>query len=113
MSCEETHEHLESCEECRLRVVVETRLRTQPVLEPPPGLVDRILRRLPGRPTLFREFVRLAAAAVVLVGLVAGVYALGLERHDKVVRVANQAQQTFKATTSALNPFEGSLPWDR
>jgi hypothetical protein len=103
MSCEELADHLESCEDCRLRVVVEARLRTQPVLEPPKGLAARVLRALPRRAPVIREFARLAAAASILMGLVIGALAMGLDRHEAVGRVKSEAARVIEATAEHLN----------
>jgi len=65
-SCDETRDHLEACEDCRLHVVVEARMRTLPVLEPPKGLVARAMKALPRVAPVKREFFRLATAAAML-----------------------------------------------
>ena len=103
-NCDGVREHLESCEECRLHVVVEARLRTQPVLEPPPDLLNRVMKALPRKVPVGREFVRLAAAAALLVGLLAGLVSLGLDRHEAVLQVREEAQVLIEMTAN-LNPL--------
>ncbi len=112
MSCEETREHLESCEDCRLHVVVEARLRTQQVLEPPKGLVDRVMKSLPRAVPLRRELARLAAAAAILVAIVAGALAFGLDRHEKALEARQKGDRMFRATVNTLNPMRSEL-WKR
>ena len=75
-NCDDVHEHLESCEDCRLHVVIEARLRTLPVLEPPKGLVARAMKALPRAVPVQREFFRLAAAAAILMGMSVGAFAM-------------------------------------
>src|SRR5687768_2721013 len=103
MNCEGTREHLDSCEDCRLHVAVEARLRTQPVLEPPERLADRVMRRLPGARPAILEFRRLAAAAAVLIALVAGLAAFGVDRHETVAEVAETTKRVIRAVP---------VPWD-
>ncbi len=103
--CDETREHLESCEDCRLHVVVEARLRTLPVLEPPKGLVDRAMKALPRAVPLKREFFRLAAAAVMLIGLTVAAMNSGLDRVAPVVTVKERTAQAFETTTAIINAW--------
>jgi hypothetical protein len=105
MNCEETREHLEACEDCRLHISVEARLRTQPVLEPPRGLAHRILRSLPRSVPMRREFARLAAAAAILVGLATGIFAFGLDQHEAMASVKPEIEKAFDAVRSAVTDF--------
>ena len=105
MSCEETREHLEGCEDCRLHVVVEARLRTLPKLEPPKGLSARILRALPREVPLRREFLRLAVAAVALFAVVGGIFVAGLDRHEKVLNARAVAARSMEAAWDSLNAW--------
>ncbi len=68
--------HLGDCQGCfgevRLLKLVETRLRAQPEIPVPAGLVDRVMAaacpaEIKGR--FGREFLRIAAAAVIVMGL--------------------------------------------
>jgi hypothetical protein len=104
-SCEDIREHLEACEECRLHVVVEARLRTEPVLEPPQGLVDRAMRALPRTVPVRREFFRLAAAAVLLIGLAIAAVSAGLDQSAPVVSVREHTAQAIEATTEMWNAW--------
>jgi hypothetical protein len=105
MTCEDTREHLESCEDCRLHVAVEARLRTLPVLDPPKGLVNRVLRALPREVPLRREILRLAAAAAVLFALAGSVFVAGLDRHEKVLSARAQAARSVAAALESLNAW--------
>lgn len=105
MNCEESREHLESCEDCRMHVVVEARLRTLPVLEPPKGLAGRILRALPTAGPLRREVLRLASAAAALLLLVGGAFLAGLDRHAAVLSAREQAADSVKAAMGTLNAW--------
>jgi len=113
MNCEEARDHLESCEACRLHVAVEARLRTQPVLDPPPGLVARVMRALPRTVPLGRELVRLAAAAAVLLALVGAVFLAGLDRHEAAVAAKAKGAEILQSTVSTLNSWRSDLPWNR
>ncbi len=113
MNCEEAREHLESCDACRLHVAVEARLRTLPVLEPPPRLAARVLRALPRSVPLGRELVRLAAAAALLLGLVGALFLAGLDRHEAAVEARSQGAQILQSMVSTLNPLRSDLPWKR
>ncbi len=112
MDCEEVRGHLESCEECRLHVVVEARLRSQPVLEPPPGLVGRVMKSLPRRAPLWRESLRLAAAAAFLLALAAAASGLGLQDHEKVNEMKTVLAQPMNAAGAAWDLMEETL-WTR
>lgn len=103
MNCDETREHLESCENCRLHVAVEARLRTLPVLEPPKGLSARILRALPKEVPMKRELLRLAAAASVLFAAVGSIFVAGLDRHEKVMNARAMAARSVEAAWDSLN----------
>ena len=105
MSCEATREHLESCEDCRLHVSVEARLRTQPVLEPPRGLAARVMRALPRAVPLRRELLRLAAAASLLVALAGGVLLFRLDQNPAVSGVKPHLAQAWQAVQSAVPDF--------
>lgn len=104
-NCDDVRDHLESCEDCRLHVVVEARLRTQPVLEPPKGLVSRAMKALPRAVPMHREFFRLAAAAVMLMGLTIGAFAAGLDESGPVVTVKERTAQAFEATSAVLKTW--------
>ena len=103
MNCEENREHLESCEDCRMYVVVEARLRTLPVLDPPKGLTARILRALPQAGPMRREVLRLTAAAAALLLVVGGVFLAGLDQHAVVRSAKEQAADSVKAAMGTLN----------
>ena len=105
MSCEATREHLESCEDCRLHVSVEARLRTQPVLEPPKGLVARVMKALPRAAPVRREFFRLAAAAVLLVALAGGALLFRLDQNPALNEVKPHLAQAWQAVQSAVPDF--------
>ena len=104
-NCEETRDHLEACEDCRLHVAVEARLRTLPVLEPPKGLVDRAMKALPRTVPVKREFLRLAAAALMLIGLTAAAVGAGLDRSAPVVSVKERTSQALETTTAMFNAW--------
>jgi hypothetical protein len=104
MNCEETREHLEACDECRLHVAVEARLRTQPVLEPPKGLVARVMKALPRTVPVRREVLRLAAAAAFLMIGALAVFKFDLDRHQAVVSAKDRAVETFRSAAAALDP---------
>lgn len=112
MSCEETREHLESCEECRLHVVVEARLRTQPVLEPPKGLTERVMKSLPRAVPVKREFFRLAAAAALLLGMAAAFVGTGLNQHEKLDPPRQAIERTFSGALATVTDL-GSRLWNR
>ena len=113
MSCEETREHLESCEDCRLYVVVEARLRTQPVLPPPKGFVPKVMKALPRTAPVKREFFRLAAAALLLVGMTAAFVGLGLDQHEKLEGPRQAITDTIQATIATVSHQLGSASWKR
>ena len=98
MNCEETREHLESCEDCRLHVTIEARLRSEPVLDPPKDLVGRVMRQIPRQAPVSREIVRIAAAAGFLVALAGFVFVAGLDQHE----VVGQARETLGATITSF-----------
>jgi hypothetical protein len=104
-NCEEIRDHLEGCEDCRLHVAVEARLRTQPVLEPPAGLADRVLKALPRAVPVRRELARLAAAAAVLVALGSGLFLSGLDRDERVVSVKEKTARSVAAAWSTLSAW--------
>lgn len=104
-NCEETRDHLESCEECRLHVVVEARMRTLPVLEPPKGLVERAMKALPRVAPVHREFFRLAAAAVMLVGLTIAALTARLDESKAVTSVKAQTAHAIETTSAIFNAW--------
>ena len=57
MDCVETRDHMEACEDCRLHVTIEARLRSEPILDPPEGLIDRVMKRIPRQAPVSREIV--------------------------------------------------------
>lgn len=67
--------HLSECADCfseaRAHRIVEDRLRNQPAIPVPAGLVDRVVRAAAPAPSFRfrRELVRMAAAALVAVGV--------------------------------------------
>lgn len=104
-NCEDAREHLEGCDDCRLHMAVEIRLRTQPVLEPPRGLADRVMKALPRAVPLRREVVRLAAAAAVLFALVAGVFVAKLDQHEAVVAAKARTVENVEAALSTFSAW--------
>ena len=104
-TCEETREHLETCEDCRLHVSVEARLRTQPVLEAPRGLVARVMKALPRAVPLRREILRLATAAAILVALAGGVLLFRLDESRAVSEMRPHVAQAWQAVHSAVADF--------
>lgn len=103
--CSETRDHLESCEDCRLHVVVEARMRTLPVLEPPKGLVERAMKALPRATPVKREFFRLAAAAVMLIGLTVAALNAGLDESKPVVSVKERTAHALETTSAMFNAW--------
>ena len=112
MNCEETREHLEACEDCNLHVVVEARLRTQPVLDPPKGLVGRVMQCLPRTGPVRREIFRLAAAAILLIGLTVTVLMTGLDQHEQFAGPRQAIADTYEATRSTVSSW-GDVLWNR
>jgi hypothetical protein len=104
-NCDETREHLEACEDCRLHGVVEARLRTLPVLDPPRGLVDRAMKALPRVMPVKREFNRLAAAAVMLIGLTIAALSAGLDQSSPVLSVRERTAQAIETTSAMWNAW--------
>lgn len=109
MNCDETREHLESCDDCRLHVVVEARLRTLPVLEPPAGLAARVMKSVPRSMPVGRELRRLAAAAAILIGLTVGVYAMGIHRHESVDQSISEVKRTVTAFSANFGTLRSEL----
>ena len=109
-SCDEIRDHLEACDDCRLHVVVEARMRTLPVLEPPQGLVERAMKALPRALPLRREFFRLAAAAVMLVGLSVAALRAGIDQSAPVATVKARTAHALE-TTSAMFHAWRSETW--
>jgi hypothetical protein len=108
-NCDETREHLEACEDCRLHVVVEARLRTLPVLEPPKGLVERAMKALPRVAPVRREFFRLAAAAVMLIGLTIAAFQTGVAESSAATSVKARTGQAIESTSAMLNAWRSEL----
>jgi hypothetical protein len=104
-SCEEIRDHLEGCDDCRLHVVVEARMRTLPVLEPPQGLVDRAMKALPRAMPVKREFFRLAAAAAMLIGLTVAAITAGLDQTAPVARVKAGTAHALETTSAMFNAW--------
>jgi acyl dehydratase len=102
-TCDEIREHLESCEDCRLHVSVEARLRTQPVLEPPRGLVARVMKSLPRAVPLRREVFRLAAAAVLMIALAGGALFFHLDETAAASEVKPRLAHAWQAVTGMVN----------
>lgn len=109
-NCDEIRDHLETCEDCRLHVLVEARLRTLPVLEPPKGLVDRAMKALPRAVPVKREFFRLAAAAAILMGLTVGAFAMKLDETAPYRSVKAKTTEAFETTSSVINSLRID-PW--
>jgi hypothetical protein len=104
-NCDDTREHLESCDDCRLHVVVEARMRTLPVLEPPKGLVDRAMKALPRAVPLKREFFRIAAAAVMLIGLTIAALQTGLDHSAPVETMKARTAHALETTSAIFNAW--------
>jgi hypothetical protein len=104
-NCDETRDHLEACEDCRLHVVVEARLRTLPVLEPPKGLVDRAMKALPRVAPVKREFFRLAAAAALMIGLSIAALSVGLDQSSPVLSVKERTAHAIETTSAMFNAW--------
>jgi hypothetical protein len=104
-NCDETREHLEACEDCRLHVAVEARMRTLPVLEPPKGLVARAMKALPRTVPVRREFFRLAAAAAMLIGLTIAALSAHLDETAAVVSVKERTAHAVETTTAMFNAW--------
>jgi hypothetical protein len=109
-NCDDARDHLETCEDCRLHVVVEARLRTLPVLEPPKGLVARAMKALPRAVPVKREFFRLAAAAAILMGLTVGAFAMKLDETAPYLSVKAKTAEAFETTSSVINAWRID-PW--
>ena len=112
MNCNETREHLEGCDDCRLHVVVESRLRSEPVLDPPRGLVARVMRAIPRTGPVRREIFRIAAAAVLLIGLTAATILTGLDRHAQFDAPRTIIGDALDATRSTVTNWGYEL-WPR
>jgi len=108
-NCDDIREHLESCEECRLHVTVEARLRTQPVLEPPKGLLARVMRALPRSGPVRKEYARLAAAAGLLIALLVGALVMGFDQTPVYAEVKPKIQQSWEAVQSAARTLSDDL----
>lgn len=109
MSCEETRDHLESCDECRLHVVVEAGLRSEPVLDPPAALLGRVMKALPRSLPVRREFTRLAAAAAILLAIFATGFAFGLDQNENVTGSIARVRETLAYAADTLNPLTHDL----
>ena len=99
--------HLGECQACfgevRLLKQVDTRLRTQPELPVPAGLVDRVMEaacppEIKGR--FGREFLRIAAAAVVVIGL--GFAALRFAPIEKARPLTETSKSFFDAARNQV-----------
>ena len=108
-NCEETRDHLEACEDCRLHVVVEARMRTLPVLEPPKGLVARAMKALPRVAPVKREFFRLAAAAALLIGLTVAALGARLDETPAVASVKARTGQAIETTSAMFNAWRSEI----
>jgi hypothetical protein len=108
-SCEDIRDHLETCEDCRLHVVVEARLRTLPVFDPPKGLIERAMKALPRVAPVKREFFRLAAAAVMLIGLTIAAFNSGLDSTPAVASVKARTGQAIETTSAVFNTWRSEL----
>lgn len=109
-NCDDVRDHLESCEDCRLHVAVEARLRTLPVLEPPKGMIARAMKALPRAVPVKREFFRLAAAAALLMGLTVGAFAMKLDETGPYLSVKAKTTEAFETTSSVINAWRID-PW--
>jgi hypothetical protein len=110
-TCDEVRDHLEDCDECRLHVAVEARLRSQPLLEPPRGLVARAMKALPRAVSFRRELLRLAAAAAVLAALGSGLLASSLMQDSRVVTVREGASQVLRSAAASVNAWRSETWW--
>jgi hypothetical protein len=108
-NCEDTRDHLEACEDCRLHVVVEARMRTLPVLEPPQGLVARAMKALPRVAPVKREFFRLAAAAALLIGLTVAALGAHLDETPAVASVKARTGQAIETTSAMFNAWRSEI----
>jgi hypothetical protein len=108
-SCDDARDHLETCEDCRLHIVVEARMRTLPVLDPPKGLIERAMKALPRVEPVKREFFRLAAAAVLLIGLTIAALGAGLDESPAVASVKARTGQAIETTSAMLSAWRSEL----
>ena len=108
-NCDDARDHLETCEDCRLHVVVEARLRSLPVLEPPKGLVARAMKALPRTVPVKREFFRLAAAAAMLIGLTLGALRARLDETPAVASVKARTGQALESTSAVFNALRSEI----
>ena len=108
-NCEDIRDHLEGCEDCRLHIVVEARMRTLPVLEPPKGLVERAMKALPRVAPVKREFYRLAAAAALLIGLTVAAVGARLDEAPAVASVKARTGQAIETTSAMFNAWRSEL----
>jgi hypothetical protein len=108
-NCEDIRDHLEGCEDCRLHIVVEARMRTLPVLEPPKGLVARAMKALPRVAPVKREFYRLAAAAAQLIGLTVAALGARLDETPAVASVKARTGQAIETTSAMFNAWRSEL----
>ena len=108
-NCEDIRDHLEGCEDCRLHIVVEARMRTLPVLEPPKGLVARAMKALPRVAPVKREFYRLAAAAALLIGLTVAALGARLDETPAVASVKARTGQAIETTSAMFNAWRSEL----
>jgi hypothetical protein len=108
-NCEEILDHLEGCEDCRLHIVVEARMRTLPVLEPPKGLIQRAMKALPRVAPLKREFFRLAGAAALLIGLTVAALGARLDETPAVASVKARTGQAIETTSAMFNAWRSEI----
>jgi hypothetical protein len=84
-------------------------MRTLPVLEPPKGLVERAMKALPRMAPVKREFFRLAAAAVMLIGLTVAALQSGVGESSAVVSVKARTGQAIESTSAIFNAWRSEL----
>ncbi|MHC4606885.1 MAG: anti-sigma factor family protein [Planctomycetota bacterium] len=99
--------HLAECDGCAadLKALghVDEKLRAQPVLPTPPGLVDRIMVRVfpTSKPSFGREILRFAAAAAILAAVTAGTLSLNLR--------SLVGETTSQLVQQGITPIEGAV----
>jgi anti-sigma factor RsiW len=99
--------HLAGCDVCAADLkalgYVDEKLRAQPVLPTPPGLVDRIMVRVfpTSKPSFGREILRFAAAAAILAALTVGTLSLDLR--------GLVGERTSRLVQEGLTPIEGAV----
>jgi hypothetical protein len=73
------------------------------VLEPPKGLVARVMKALPRALPMRREFLRLAAAAVILVALAGSVFVFRLDQTPAASEVKPRLAQAWQAVSGVVS----------